>query len=161
VTGPPPIHTEYLVAEDTARRMARLAVRYRFTRPEYLVVVGIEVVLGVLFLVTGPQWLGGVFLAAVALLLMIIPVQLRRLDQSLRARGFAPGTTVAVDFYPDRFVVTTPTAHVTHPLGDVRTRLVTPDGVALKMRTANILVLLPVELVAPEARPWLAPRARP
>jgi hypothetical protein len=46
-------------------------------------------------------------------------------------------------------------------LGDVRTRLVTPDGVALKMRTANFLVLLPVELVAPEARPWLAPQARP
>jgi hypothetical protein len=160
MTEPAPVHREIVVDPGCAARMARVAVRYRLTRPEYLAVLGAEVLAGVVLLLTGPTWLGGVFVAAVAVQLLLIPVQIRRLETSLRVRGFAPDTTVAVDFYPDRFVVTTPTVQATHPLSDVRSALATDTAVALKMRRANFLVLLPTELVPPEVRPSLTATRR-
>lgn len=145
------VRTEFVVAPDTARTVARAVVRYRLTSVSAL---GPLLILAGLVLVTG---VGGVVWLAVAEALAIVVIVaaafagIPRLTRTLQARGFRPGTTVTVDWADADFTVTTPSGHAVHAYADVRSVRVFGRVVAIRLNPARLLVVLPTELVPGEA----------
>jgi hypothetical protein len=143
------VRTEYLVRDDTAGRMAAAATTYRLTRPAFLGAVALELVTAALLAAGGAVgWAVVVVLIAVALPASMI-FRRSTLATAMRARGFAPGTTMSVDWQPEQFVVTTDGAHGTYRYDAVRHAKPVGEAVVIRLGAARVLIVLPQQLAPP------------
>ena len=149
------MRTAYLVQDDTPGQLARAVARYRLQRPAFLVPVLVELALGGVFAAAGhPSW--AVLLVVVALLQPILLWrQTGRLAVAMQRRGYRPGTVLEVDWEPERFTVASPDSSASYPYGAVSGAQQVGSSVAMRIRGARVLLVLPVELVPPAARPRL------
>lgn len=154
-TTPPTVHREFLVDSQCPRRIAVAFTRYRMSRPSFLLLTVVEVVLVVLFLAISEWILAIVFAALIVLVTVSSFATVRRMERLLSQRGYRPGTTVTVDYYDDRFVVTTAVAVATHRYEEVRGISVRDEIVTIRTATRNLIVLLPEPLLPDEVRPLL------
>jgi hypothetical protein len=152
------LHLEYSVARGTARQMARSIAFYRLTRPTFYGAIGLEVLAAILFAAAGSNTWGLVALVAALVSVGLLFLQVPTLARALTARGFQPGTTLAVDWRPDTFTITAPAHSSTHQRAEVRHFAVQGEAALLRLRAARMLIVLPAQLVPPEVRPGLGAR---
>jgi hypothetical protein len=154
---------EFVVQEDTAARMARVATRFGFTqRRTQLILVLIVVGASLLAGMTGHA-VGYVIGAVIGLALVpcLYLVQRRQMRLMLAGRGYRPGVTITTDFGDDGFTVTTSSGTAHHAYADIGRLAVYDDAVAMWMRGPRYVVVLPKVLVPGERRLRAHVEARP
>lgn len=140
-------HLSFDVDPGCARRLATAAVRYQLTRPAVVVLVGLEVVFGLVAAISG-SWVLGLGLIVAAAAIGVTPLLTRgKVAAALEGSGYRPGSTVTTDWYDENFVITTDLAHATHFYRDVRSVRRLGRSVGIRMQTTRLLLLLPTELV--------------
>jgi hypothetical protein len=145
------------------RRFARAVLQFQNRNVRTAVTLGAVVICLAATAATG-AWMGASGLALGLAVVSVALVRARgRLASTLTARGFAPGTQIAADFFTDSWTILTPNGSSRHFYADVdRARLI--DGVVLvRIRSARVIVIMPVELVAAGAASalGLAPLSAP
>ena len=149
------MRTETVIDDTAATQLARASARYRLTRPAFWIPVVVELALAAAFVAAGHRgW--AVLLVVVALLGPVVLVaQTPFLAAGLARRAFRPGTVLTVDWDDDTFTVATPDASGTHHYRSVTAAREVRGAVAMRIRGARVLLLLPAEVVPPAARPRL------
>jgi hypothetical protein len=153
------VRTETVVDTTTAGRLAWASARYRLTRAAFWIPVVVELALVVVFAAAGhPGW--AILLAVVAVLGPVLLVaQTPSLANAMRRRGYRPGTILAVEWGDDTFTVSTPDSAGTHHYAAVTAAREVGGAVVFRIRGARVLLLLPADVVPPEARPRLGLRS--
>jgi len=149
------MRTETLVGDTAATQLAWASTRYRLTRPAFWIPVVVELALAAAFVAAGhPGW--AALLVVVALLGPVVLIaQTPFLAAGLARRAFRPGTVLSVDWGDDTFTVSTPDASGTHHYRSVTGARELRGAVAMRIRGARVLLLLPADVVPPAARPRL------
>jgi hypothetical protein len=158
-SGPPTLHTDYVVDDACPRRIAVEFTRYRLMRPSFLILTLVEVVLVVLFLAISQWILAVVFVVFILLVTVSSFATVRRTERLLSTRGYRPGSTVAVDYYDDRLVVTTAVAIAPYQYRELRGISERNGIVTVRTVSRNLIILLPAPLVPEQVRPMLAATA--
>jgi hypothetical protein len=150
-----------VVGDTTASRLGWASTRYRLTRPAFFVPVLAELVLAAMFLAAGHP-VGAGLLAAVAVIGPLgLVAQTPSLIGSMQRRGYRPGMRLTVEWDEDTFTVSSGDASGTHHYASVAGAREVQGAVVLRLRGARVQLLLPADVVPPEARPRLRLRGRP
>jgi hypothetical protein len=155
-----PQHVEYVVEAGTAQQMAVAVFRYRLTQPAFLAILALELVFAAVFAATGRPVVALVFVLLALSMPLFGWLRLPRLSRMLQARGFRPGASVSTDWDADRFVVTSSAARSVHRYDEVVAVRQFGTVLAIKLRAARALLVLPEQLVPATVRPRLAPVPR-
>ena len=149
---------QYAVGPDTALRMARAAARYRMARPAFWIPIVVEVALAAVFVAAGhPGW--GIFLVVVALLQpLALAVQTQSMARAMFFRGYRPGSVLTVDWEPSGFTVASPDASAQYGYDVVSGAQEVGPAVAMRIRGARVLLVLPTDVVPDTVRPRLGLR---
>jgi hypothetical protein len=146
--------TEFVVAPDTAARMADAATRFAFTRPRSLVTLVLTV--ACIVIVGGitkhaPGFVAGAVIGVVLVPLLFV-LQRRQVRRALAGRGYRAGSTITTEFADDAFTVTTPSGMARHAYRDIGRVAVYDGAVAMWLRAPRYVVVLPRQLVPDVAR---------
>ncbi|SHH64858.1 hypothetical protein SAMN05443575_4267 [Jatrophihabitans endophyticus] len=155
------VHREFAVTRETARQMARVAVRYRMTSASFLVPLATLALGGLLCAGTVLWPLAGMAAVVIVTMLGAPFVRMGRLATTLQAHGFAPGTTIAVDYDETAFTVTTSVGTSLHEYAQVRRLRYLLGGAGIRIVPGSYLLVLPAALVPAEVRERLRPSAPP
>ncbi len=136
--------------EQTARRMAIAVLRYTLTTTRAIMVVGVLVVVGGVFIANGDVLTGVLLFACLAVAAGLTPLRARSLAKVLTARGFQPGGTLVLDYSEVGWTVTAPGFSAYHRYEEITRARTLSDAVLFQLSTSKMLIVLPREVVAGE-----------